>query len=189
MKKSIILYIMLLVAVSAQAEDYDIDNAGAHAFIQFKIKHLGYSWLLGRFNTFGGEFSYAENNPSAAKIVVNIDVASIDSNHAERDKHLKGKDFLHVSKYPEAKFISTSFRELGKGKIELKGKFTLHGLTKPITINAEHIGHGPDPWGGHRRGFSGTTTLKLKDYGINYDLGPASAEVELYLFVEGVRKK
>jgi len=117
------------------ADDYIIDNKGAHAFIQFKIKHLGYSWLLGRFNKFSGEFTYDENNPGAAKIVVNIDPSSIDTNHAERDKHLRSKDFLYVSKYSEAKFVSTSFKELGNGKAELKGKLTLHGVTKPITIN------------------------------------------------------
>ena len=188
MKKLFLSLMLSLLAVSAQAEDYIIDKKGAHAFIQFKIKHLGYSWLLGRFNKFDGEFSYDEKNPSAAKIVVDIDPASIDSNHAERDKHLRGKDFLHVKKYPKAGFVSTSFKELGNGKAELKGKLTLHGITKPITIDVEHIGHGPDPWGGYRRGFAGSTTLTLKDFGIDYDLGPASKQVELFLSVEGIKK-
>ena len=66
-----------LSALTTQAEEYTIDTQGAHAFIQFKIQHLGYSWLLGRFNTFGGEFSYDESNPSAATIRVDIDPASI----------------------------------------------------------------------------------------------------------------
>ena len=79
-------------ALAAQAADYVIDTKGAHAFIQFKIAHLGYSWLLGRFNTFSGEFSYDENNPAASRVKVDIDVASLDSNHAERDKHLRGDD-------------------------------------------------------------------------------------------------
>lgn len=170
------------------AEDYVIDSKGAHAFIQFKIKHLGYSWLIGRFNKFDGKFTYDENNPAKANIVVNIDPSSIDSNHAQRDKHLRSKEFLNVGKYSEAKFISTSFKELGKGKAELKGNLTLHGVTKPVTIAVDHIGHGPDPWGGYRRGFAGTTIIALKDYGIDYDLGPASREVELFLSVEGIRK-
>lgn len=184
------LLLLMITSVSSHgyAADYVIDNKGAHAFIQFKIKHLGYSWLLGRFNTFDGEFSYDEKNPSAARIVVNIDPASIDSNHAERDKHLRSKDFLNVSKYPTAKFISTSFKETGDGKAELKGNLTLHGVTKPITIAVEHIGHGPDPWGGYRRGFAGTTKFALKDFGIDYDLGPASQEIHLFLSIEGIRK-
>ena len=70
----------------------------------------------------------------------------------------------------------------------MKGQFTLHGVTREIEIDVEHIGHGKDPWGGYRRGFDGTTTIALKDYGIDYNLGPASREVELFLSVEGIRK-
>ena len=172
----------------AMAEEYEIDTKGAHAFIQFRIQHLGYSWLYGRFNEFSGSFSYDEKNPEAASIEVVIKTASIDSNHAERDKHLRNKDFLEVKKYPEARFVSTSFKENGDGTAVLTGDFTLHGVTKPITIDVEHIGHGPDPWGGYRRGFSGTTSFALADYGINYNLGPKSKEVELTLSVEGIRK-
>ncbi len=178
----------LLLPGLALAEDYVIDTKGAHAFIQFRIKHLGYSWLLGRFNDFSGTFSYDEKKPNEAKVEVTIKTASIDSNHAERDKHLRDKDFLHVKKYPEAKFVSTSFKENGDGTAELKGNLTLHGVTRPVTIAVKHVGHGPDPWGGNRRGFEGTTSLTLADYGINYDLGPASREVELFLSVEGIRQ-
>lgn len=179
---------LLLVPGLAAAERYVIDTKGAHAFVQFRIKHLGYSWLLGRFNDFSGEFSYDEKNPAASKVEVIIKTASIDSNHAERDKHLRGEDFLEVDKYPEARFVSTAFKENGDGTAILEGDLTLHGVTRPISIEVEHIGHGPDPWGGYRRGFAGTTTLALKDYNINYDLGPAAREVELFLSVEGIRQ-
>lgn len=178
----------LFFSTQGLAADYAIDTKGAHAFIQFRIKHLGYSWLLGRFNKFDGKFSYDEKNPAAAKIEVNIDTASIDSNHAERDKHLRGKDFLDVGKYPTAKFVSTGFQENGDGTAKLQGDLTLHGTTRPITIDVKHIGAGPDPWGGHRRGFEGTTRLALKDFGIDYDLGPASREVEMFLSIEGIRQ-
>ena len=191
MRKLFIPALLLAVAAAApaQAADYVIDTKKAHAFIQFRIQHLGYSWLLGRFNDFEGTFSYDEDKPSEASVEVTIDPASIDSNHAERDKHLRGEDFLHVEKYPEARFVSTSFEEKGEGTAILKGDLTLHGVTKPITIRVEHIGHGPDPWGGYRRGFSGITTLTLKDFGIDYDLGPASREVEMFLSIEGVRQE
>lgn len=188
MKKLMFGLLFIVSSSSAVAADYVIDTAKAHAFIQFKIKHLGYSWLHGRFNKFDGKFSYDEKNPSASKIVVNIDPASIDSNHAERDKHLRGKDFLNVSKYKTAKFVSTSFTDKGNGKAELKGDLTLHGVTKPITIDVEHVGHGNDPWGGYRYGFEGTTSFALKDFGIDYNLGPASKEVDLRLSIEGIRK-
>jgi len=187
---SLISVMILSMALSSiQAAEYELDNKGAHAFIQFKIKHLGFSWLLGRFNRFDGRFTYDEQKPEQASVIVNIDTASIDSNHAERDKHLRGKDFLDVKKYPQAKFVSTSFHETGDDKAVLKGDLTLHGVTKAIELDVEHIGHGADPWGGYRRGFSATTLLTLSDFNINFDLGPASRQVELFISVEGIKSK
>ena len=183
-----ILAAVFLLPTPLLAEKYLIDTKGSHAFIQFRIQHLGYSWLSGRFNTFSGQFEYDEKNPAQASVEVDIDVASIDSNHAERDKHLRGDEFLDVKKFPKAKFVSTSFSDNGDGTAVLKGKLTLHGVTNPVTINVEHIGHGSDPWGGYRRGFEGTTRFALADYGINYNLGPKSKEVELTLSVEGIRQ-
>lgn len=180
------LALALSAASLAQGADYVIDTKGAHAFIQFRIKHLGYSWLLGRFNDFEGRFSYDEEHPAASKVEVTIRTASIDSNHAERDKHLRGEDFLAVDKYPEARFVSTAFSEDDDGTARLSGELTLRGVTRPVAIEVQHIGHGPDPWGGYRRGFQGTTVLKLADFGIDYDLGPAAREVELFLSVEGI---
>ncbi|MCW5587439.1 MAG: YceI family protein, partial [Chromatiales bacterium] len=96
---------LLLLSGAALASDYVIDTKGAHAFVQFHIKHLGYSWLTGRFNTFGGKFSYDEANPDAARVEVTIDTASVDSNHAERDKHLRDDDLLDVKQFPQAHFV------------------------------------------------------------------------------------
>ena len=192
MKNSRLFGLALATALSfpgmAAAAEYAIDTPKAHAFIQFRIQHLGYSWLYGRFNTFEGSFSYNEKNPAASSVDVVIKTASIDSNHAERDKHLRSEDFLDVAKYPEARFVSTGFEEHADGSATLKGELTLHGVTKPIAIAVQHVGHGDDPWGGYRRGFLGTTTLKLADFKIMRDLGPASQEVELTLSVEGIRK-
>ena len=185
---NITLTLTLITPALLQADDYLIDTEKAHAFIQFRIKHLGYSWLLGRFNDFDGSFSYDEANPGASRVQVNIRTASIDSNHAERDKHLRSEDFLDVDKYPEAEFVSTGFTEKEDGTAVLTGNLTLHGVTRPVTIDVKHIGHGPDPWGGIRRGFEGTTRLKLSDYKIDYDLGPAAREVELFLSVEGIQQ-
>jgi polyisoprenoid-binding protein YceI len=185
---TIALVAAMLLPAQALADKYLIDTKGSHAFIQFRIQHLGYSWLTGRFNTFGGNFEYDEKNPDKASVVVEIDTASIDSNHAERDKHLRGDEFLHVDKYPKAKFESTTFSENGDGTAVLKGNLTLHGVTKPVTIDVEHIGHGEDPWGGYRRGFEGMTRIALADFGIDYNLGPKSKELELILSVEGIRQ-
>ncbi len=176
----------LCLTGAAHSSDYLIDTKGAHAFIQFQIKHLGYSWLVGRFNRFEGSFSYDEDNPSAAKVEVTIDTSSVDSNHAERDKHLRDDDLLHVDAFPQARFVSTSYKDLGDGKGELVGELTLHGVTRPITIAVNQIGAGKDPWGGYRRGFEGRTSFALADYGITRNLGPASTEVQLWLGVEGI---
>jgi len=177
-----------LLSTQALAAKYVIDTKEAHAFIQFRIQHLGYSWLTGRFNTFSGSFEYDEKNPANASVAVEIDTASVDYNHAERDKHLRGDDFLDVEKYPTAKFVSTSFKEKGDGTAVLEGNLTLHGVTKPVTIDVEHVGHGEDPWGGYRRGFEGRTRIALADFDINYNLGPKSKELELILSVEGIRQ-
>ena len=180
---------MFMTATHASAADYIIDTKGAHAFVNFKIKHLGYSWLHGRFNTFDGQFNYDAKNPNASQISVNIDTASLDSNHAERDKHLRGGDFLNVSKYPQASFKSTAIKFDQDGEeATVTGEFTLHGITKTISFEIDKIGEGKDPWGGYRVGFEGETSLKLADYGIDYDLGPASTHVDIGLFIEGIRQ-
>lgn len=177
----------LFAAGQAMAADYKIDKEGQHAFIEFRIKHLGYSWVYGRFDDFDGAFTYDEKNPSADKVKVTINTASVNTNHAERDKHLRSPDFLNVGKNPTATFESTGVKVEGK-QAEIAGNLTLNGVTKPVTLKAELIGEGNDPWGGYRAGFLGTTTLKLKDFDIQRDLGPASQEVELTLSVEGVRQ-
>lgn len=178
----------LFASVPAMAADYAIDKKGQHAFINFKISHLGYSWLYGTFKDFDGNFSFDAAKPEASSVKVEINTASIDSNHAERDKHLRGGDFLNVDKHPTATFASTSVKSTGEGTADITGDLTLNGVTKPVVIAARFIGEGKDPWGGYRAGFEGTTTLKLKDFDIKMDLGPASQDVELTLSVEGVRQ-
>lgn len=185
---ALLLSAALLAPGLAAADTYLIDTKGAHAFVQFRIKHLGYSWLYGRFNDFGGSFTYDEDDPSASGVEVVVKTASIDSNHAERDKHLRGADFLDVGKFPEARFRSTSYKETGIDKAVLTGDLTLHGVTRPVTIDVAKVGSGPDPWGGYRRGFEGTTTIALRDFGIDYELGPLSRNVELTLSIEGIRQ-
>lgn len=177
-----------LFAGQAMAADYVIDKEGQHAFVNFKISHLGYSWLYGTFKDFDGTFSFDEKQPEASKITVNLRTASVDTNHAERDKHIRSADFLNADKNPNATFKSTSVKSTGEGTADVMGDLTLNGVTKPVTIKAKLVGEGSDPWGGHRAGFEGTTTLKLKDFNIEKDLGPASQEVELIISFEGVRK-
>lgn len=172
----------------AAEEHYKIDTEGSHAFIQFKIPHLGYSWLYGRFNEFDGEFTFDPENPSNSGVKVTIQTASVDSNHEKRDDHLRSDDFLTVSEHPTATFKSTDFRKVGEDRYVMTGDLTLLGNTREIEINVEQIGAGDDPWGGYRRGFLGKTTLTMADFSIDYDLGESSREVDLTLSVEGIRQ-
>ena len=178
----------LAFAAPARAADYEIDAKGMHASINFRIKHLGFSWLTGRFDTFNGTFSYDDKAPEKSAVKVEIDTASVNSNHAERDKHLRSADFLDIAKFPKATFVSKSVTPKAGGKATITGDLTLHGVTKEVTIEADTIGGGADPWGGVRQGFTGVTTLKLADFAIQKDLGPMSKDVELTLNVEGVKK-
>ncbi|WP_272690135.1 YceI family protein [Providencia sp. PROV152] len=179
---------LFLTAGSALAETYKFDKQGQHAFIEFRIQHLGYSWVYGSFKDFDGNFTYDAKDPSKDKVEVTIKTGSIDTNHAERDKHLRSGDFLNASKYPEAKFVSTEVKKEGD-VYKITGDFTLNGVTKPITLDAKLMGEGKDPWGGYRAGFEAQGNIKLKDFNIKSDLGPKSQEAELLISVEGVQDK
>lgn len=194
MKKTLLALTMAstlgMAGTAAVADEYVIDVEGAHAFINFKISHLGYSWLTGRFNDFEGSFTYDSDNVAASSINVTIDTSSIDSNHAERDTHLRSDDFLDVSKYPQARFVSTSVTNVADDgeSFHLVGDLTLHGQTNEVTIDVKKVGEGEDPWGGHRVGFAGSTEFELKDFGMDYDLGPEARTIYMELHVEGIKQ-
>lgn len=178
------------VSAAEESGTYDFDGVGAHQFITFKISHLGYSWLYGRFNEFDGQFFYDADNPENSSVNVTVETGSVDSNHAERDRHLRGKDLLHAGQFPQATFKSKRIvldDDAGEG--EIVGDLTLRGVTKEVTLDVEMIGHGKDPWGGYRMGFEADTTFKLADFGIPMNLGPASETVEMIISVEGIRQE
>lgn len=192
MKKTLlglVLGSVALASLPAMADKYVIDTKGAHASINFEIKHLGYSWLTGRFNEFSGEFNYDPKDITSSKINVTINTNSVDSNHAERDKHLRSDDFLNVAKFPTATFVSTKIVPDGDNdEFDIIGDLTLNGVTKSVHLEIEKIGEGKDPWGGYRVGFEGETEIRLKDFNIKQDLGPASQTVKLKLHVEGIKQ-
>jgi polyisoprenoid-binding protein YceI len=172
------LAISLLASAQTMAADYEIDTKGQHASVFFKASHLGYSYVIGRFNDFSGKFSHDPAKPANSKASVTIQAKSLDTNHAERDKHLRSADFFEVDKYPVIAFESTSFKN---GK--LMGNLSLRGVSKPVTLDVAHIGEGDDPWGGYRSGFEGEVSVKAADFGLPGWLG----DVTVTLQVEGVR--
>ncbi|KHK65171.1 YceI family protein [Pseudomonas frederiksbergensis] len=179
----------LMSAGQAMAADYVVDKEGQHAFVDFKISHLGYSYITGTFKDIDGKFSFDAAKPEDSKIEFNVNTASVFTNHAERDKHIASADFLDASKFGKATFVSTSVKSTGKNTADVTGDLTLLGVTKPVVVKATFLGEGKDPWGGYRAGFEGTTTIKRSDFGKQKDLGPASDVVELYVTFEGVKAK
>lgn len=175
-----------LTVSMANAAEYDIDPT--HSFINFKTKHLGFSWLSGTFNKISGTMDFDPAGGSDQKVNLTIDTTSLDTNHAERDKHLRSPDFFDVEKFPTATFVSTGYSGDANGGM-LSGDLTLHGVTKNISFDVTKIGEGDDPWGGYRAGFEGSYTLKRKDFGMDFNLGPAAEEVQIDLFVEAIKKK
>jgi polyisoprenoid-binding protein YceI len=187
MKSRFIVKLLLALAMLAPmqllAANYVIDKEGQHAAVLFKASHLGFSYNVGRFKSLEGKFSYDKNKASASTASVTIDAKSVDSNHAERDKHLRSDDFLDVAKYPTITFSSTGY-QAGSENDTLKGKLTLHGVTKEVEIAVNHIGEGKDPWGGYRSGFEGRLAIEASDYGMPEWVGTIIIELN----VEGIRQ-
>jgi polyisoprenoid-binding protein YceI len=144
---------VLFITVTAPAdaaEQYVIDTKGQHAFIEFRIKHLGYSWLYGRFNDFAGAFTLDREAPGSSGVEVEIDTASVDTNHAERDKHLRSSDFLHVDEHPTARFVSTMVERTGEGAGVIRGELTLP-WTRPLGRLPRRLYRHDDPAPGRLR--------------------------------------
>ncbi len=189
-KNTVLATGIAILSTSAFAADFVIDgtSAGAHAQIDVAVKHLGISYSKGRFNKFEGTFSYDKAKPNESKVSVTIDTTSYDSNHAKRDKHVQGPDFLDVSKFPQATFNSTKITDKGDNMLSVTGDFNLHGQTKSITFDAKKLGEGNDPWGGYRAGFEGKAALKFSDYGIDAKKVIGVDDFNVDFFIEGVKK-
>ncbi|APV40277.1 hypothetical protein PFAS1_13275 [Pseudomonas frederiksbergensis] len=195
LKKSVSTLAMgavLLAGGQAMAADYVLDKEGQHAFVNFKVSHLGYSYITGTFRDMDGKFSFDADNVEESTVEVNVRTSSLFSNHAERDKHLGDKEFLNISQYPNARFVSTRVQPTGKnseGKqtADVLGDLTISGVTKAVVIKAVFLGEGADPWGGYRAGFEGTTTIRREDFGQVGKLAPGSSLIDLYITFEGIR--
>ncbi|KFC50519.1 MULTISPECIES: YceI family protein [unclassified Halomonas] len=193
MKKSVMAAAVAAAALvplsQVQAADYQIDTEGQHAFVQFKINHLGFSYILGSFEEFDGQFSYDADDLASSSVEMEVQVNSLNSNHAERDRHILSGDFLNASEYPTATFTSTGFEPTGDNEGVVTGELTLHGETQEIEMPVTLMGEGEDPWGNYRAGFEGSTMLTLGDFGIDMsDFPEAMHDVELYVTFEGIRQ-
>lgn len=187
MKKLLIVSMLFSASFdisTALAADYKIDIEGMHAAINFKVKHVGISWLSGRFDKFDGSYTFDENDPSASKVTVDIDVSSVNSNHQKRDEHIQDIGYLNTKENPMAHFESTSIEVTSDDKGIVHGNLTLNGVTKPFDLHASFIGMGDDPWGGYRSAFEATAVIKPADFDYAFNYG----DVYLEIFIEGVRQ-
>jgi polyisoprenoid-binding protein YceI len=175
----------LLSAGQAMAADYTIDKEGQHAFVNFKISHLGYSFIYGTFKDWSGTFSFDAAKPEDSKINIDLKTASVFTNNAERDKHISSKDFLDVASFPDATFKSTKVTNIGKnadGKTtaDVIGDLTLHGVTKPVVLQAVFNKAGPHPMlKTYQLGFAGSAKIKRSEFGITSYVPAVSDEVTL----------
>ena len=152
-----------LAALPLRAETFAVDPT--HSEVSFQIRHM-VSQVRGRFNDFSGTVQLDPKNLPASSVDFHIKVTSIDTNVADRDKHLRSADFFDVEKFPEISFKSDSIKATGKDKYAVSGTLTLHGVSKKVTLPVSFLGQAKDPWGGTRAGFETSTTLNRKDYGI-----------------------
>lgn len=186
---ALILPALLLASPAFAADDYAIDPD--HSMVQFRVKHLGISYTLGRFNAPTGKMHIDEANPTKSSIEVSVKVADVDTNNAKRDAHIKGPDFFNGKMFPKISFKSTSVKKTADNEFEVKGDLTLHGVTKTVTVKAEKVGAGKDPWGGYRAGYYLKLTIKRSDYKMNFMQGPSAIgdEIKLEISIEGIRSK
>jgi polyisoprenoid-binding protein YceI len=164
------ILLVLLVAALAfatpavrAADTFNVDSA--HSNIGFSIRHL-ISRVTGRFTDFGGTVDLDTADPTRSSVRFTIKTTSIDTAEPKRDTHLKSPDFFDAARYPEMTFMSTKIAKAGGSTYQVTGRFSLHGVTKEITIPVEVLGTAKDPWGNERAGFSTSFTLDRKDYGI-----------------------
>jgi polyisoprenoid-binding protein YceI len=172
---------------------WDVDTV--HSEVTFVVRHMVVSKVRGRFDKFEATIVTAEN-PLDSTVEVTIDAGSINTVQEQRDAHIRSADFLDVENHPSITFRSTRVRPAGQNFL-IDGDLTIRGVTKPVTLDLEVNGFGPDPFGGTRAGFSAKTEIDRTDFGVSYN-GPIpgadnamvlSDKVTLNIEIEAVLRK
>jgi polyisoprenoid-binding protein YceI len=181
----VLLASLALAALPALAgeDTYKIDPV--HSEVSFKVSHL-LAKVSGRFTKFEGTIKVDTADMSKSSVAVTIDATSLTTDNEARDKHLKSPDFFDVAKFPTITFKSTAVKEVAKGKLEITGDFTLHGVTKRITFPITNAGTQPGMTPGSVvAGFvDGALTLNRNEYGIKTFPGVIGESVAVSLNAE-----
>ena len=187
---AVVLAVGLWVSAPAvQAATYTIDPD--HSTVSFKIRHL-FSKVEGLFRTFEGTVEYEPGHPEQWKAQATIQAASMDTRVEQRDKHLRSKDFFDVEQYPTITFRSTEITDATPTTAKLHGLLTIHGVEKPAVLDLTIHGVGKDPWGNVRAGFSASTMINRKDFGLTWNQTLETGqllvgeEVDITLEIEGI---
>ncbi|EQA34888.1 YceI-like domain protein [Leptospira inadai serovar Lyme str. 10] len=170
MNKKNFLLVVLLAAfafTSAQAGNFKLDNA--HTSVGFKVKHLAISNVPGTFKEYNGKFTFDEKTNSLTGLEVTIQVASVSTNDADRDKHLKAKDFFDAGEFSTITFKATK-AAVKKGSVsKVAGELTIKGVTKPVVLDVKYGGSAKDPWGNTHLAFEAETKINRKDFGLTWN--------------------
>ncbi len=141
-----------------------------HSEISFKIKHLMISNVKGQFKSFDASIYTTGDNFMSVEVDCWIDVNSVDTNNADRDKHLRSADFFDVEAHPQMSFIANTVKNVDKdGSYELWGDLTIKGIAKKIKLDVEFGGVVKDPWGNEKAAFTINGTVNRKDWGLNWN--------------------
>ncbi len=159
----------------ATAETWEIDSA--HSLVEFAVKHMMFTTVKGRFAAVDGTIRADEGDPANSAVQVTIAVASIDTRDEKRDGHLRSPDFFDAEHHPTITFRSTRVTPTGDTTANVTGDLTMHGVTREITLDAEETGRGTSPFGPQVIGFTATTTLNRKDYGLGWNAALESGGV------------
>jgi len=187
------LALFLALSAAAQTSTWTIDPK--HSTAQFTVRHLAISNVSGNFTNVTGTIDLNEKDITQSQVSAVIDVSSVDTRVSDRDKDLRSPNFFDVEKYPTIEFKSKRIVNSG-GKLQVIGDLTMHGTTREVTLDVD----GPtpelnDPWGNVRRGFSASTTLNRKDFGLTYNHALKTGEavvgdnVKIQIDLELIKKK
>ncbi len=174
-----------IVLPANAADTYKIDSA--HSSVMFSVRHLGISNLRGQFNDISGTVLFDKDNPSNSSVEMSVAVESLDTHFAMRDQNVKSSYYLDAKQFPTITFKSTKVEGSGD-TFKVTGDFTLHGVTKQLTIDFTKVGEGKGTQGELRAGGETRFTIKRSDFGMNFQLGPVGDEVAITLSVEGVKE-